>query len=163
MHTVIGKTPITSEQKTSSSIRLLSTRFGTLTVNTDNAFTFEHGPLGLPGKERFCLIDFLKNKDDQFKLFQCINDPETSFIVIPAAYKNPIIEEEDLDEACEALEIVPEKLLLLFIVSTSNVGSISQKPFFVNAKAPILSDISQRTAIQYVFQNPDYSIRHKVA
>jgi flagellar assembly factor FliW len=163
MHTVIEKTPITSEQKTNSSMHLLSTRFGALTVNIDNAFTFEHGPLGLPGKEKFCLVDFLQNQDDQFKLFQCINDPETSFIVIPAAYKNPIIEEDDLDEACEALEIAPEKLLLLFIVSISGAANTNQKQFFVNAKAPILIDISQRTAVQYVFQNPEYNIRHKVA
>lgn len=161
MHTVIDESVTTTATANLSSIRLLSTRFGEVSANIDNAFIFEHGPLGLPGKEKFCLIDFLESRDDQFKLFQCVDAADVGFVVIPAAYRNPLILEEDLDEACEILEIDSEKLLLLFIVSTSN--NKGKKQFFVNAKAPILVNIANRTATQYIFQNPEYKLRHRVA
>ena len=157
MHTVIEK-PVRS-----SSVVSIATRFGTIDINTDNAFSFEHGPLGLPGKHQFCLVDFLKNQDDQFKLFQCIDDFDTNFIVIPAAYQNNFIDSQDLDEACETLDIAADRLLLLFIVSAEKKHEQPTKQFFINIKAPILINIENRTANQYVFQSPEYDVRRQIA
>jgi len=160
---LIMQTVLEKPVRTSSSLSV-STRFGIMDINTSNAFLFEHGPLGLPECFQFCLIDFLKNKDDQFKLFQCIDDIRVNFVVIPAAYHNRFIDTADLDEACETLEISPDRLLLLFIVSAQADGaSSSGKQFFLNIKAPILINIADHSATQYVFQNPAYDVRHPMA
>lgn len=156
MQTVLDK-PVRT-----SSLLSIPTRFGMIEMNTHNAFTFEHGPLGLPGRHQFCLVDFLKNKDDQFKLFQCVDDVSVNFVVIPAAYHNQFIDSIDLDEACETLDISPDALLLLFIVSVQVNENTGIKEFFLNIKAPILINISDHSATQYVFQSPEYDVRYQI-
>lgn len=140
----------------------IKSRFGNIEVNTKSSIYFQHGLLGFPGKMNFCVVDFPDPSiANQFKLLQSIEDHNLSFIVIPAEKDNQLIDELDTQEACKVLEINSENLLYLFIVTTHVTDE--GRRLSVNARAPIMMDISKKSGAQYVFQNTKYSVRHMIS
>lgn len=142
--------------------RKIRTRFGEVEINVEKQLTFPHGILGLPAQLHFCLADFPREGFDQFKLLQSIDDEELCFIVLPADFHNTFVKESDFEEACNVMEIDPDMLLALFIVSTHRTPD-QETRLSVNAKAPIMVNTADRTALQYVFNNKDYEIRHMIS
>jgi flagellar assembly factor FliW len=144
-----------------TSLVTINSRFGKIEIDTSAKVSFKHGILGIPTAVSFCLTKLPNISSDQFKLFQCLEDEELSFIVVPSQYDNQLIEKQDLDEACKVLEINTNNLILLFIVTIhDNAG---KREISVNAKAPVLIDAASKQATQYVLQNPSYSIQHKIS
>jgi flagellar assembly factor FliW len=139
----------------------INSRFGKIKVDRSKKITFKHGILGIPKAVSFCLTKLPNISSDQFKLLQCLEDEELSFIVVPSQYDNQLIETKDLDEACKVLDIDTKNLILLFIVTINDDGT--NREVSVNAKAPILIDALNRNANQYVLQNPTYKIQHKIS
>lgn len=139
----------------------IKSRFGKIEVDKSKKISFKHGILGLPTAVNFCLTKLPNISSDQFKLLQCLEDDDLSFIVVPAQYDNQLIERNDLEEACKVLDINTKNLILLFIVTINDDGT--KREITVNAKAPVLVDAENKTATQYVLQNPSYKIQHKIS
>lgn len=115
--------------------------------------TFQHGILGLQEHTQFSLSSFLPNNDQRLMLLQSSHENGLHYFVSPSTYYlNSKIEQADLDEACSLLHIAPEKLLMLFIVNPNERT--------MNIQAPVLIDLANQTASQYVFPNPSYDIKH---
>ena len=150
-----------SDKIDSKNLITIKSRFGKIEVDKSKQISFKHGVLGIPRAVTFCLTKLPTITSDQFKLLQCLEDDELSFIVVPAQYDNRLIESQDLDEACKVLDIKTDKLLLLFIVTIQENGA--KREISVNAKAPVLVDVESKTAHQYVLQNPSYKIQHKIS
>ncbi len=148
------------EQKEAQLTKIKS-RFGEIEVNSKQAICFTHGLLGIPGTVNFCLTDLPESESDQFRLLQCLDDHDLSFIVVPSQYDNQLLKTHDIDEACKVLDIKQENLLILFIVSVHEKGK--ERRLSVNAKAPVLIDVDQKTATQYVLQNSTYQIQHMIS
>ena len=138
----------------------IKSRFGKIEVDRSKKISFKHGILGLPTAVNFCLTKLPNISSDQFKLLQCLEDDDLSFIVVPAQYDNQLIDSNDLDEACKVLDIQAKDLVLLFIVTINENGQ--NREITVNAKAPVLIDVEAKSATQYVLQNPSYKIQHKI-
>lgn len=136
----------------------ITTRFGEVTVQTNNAILFPGGLLGMPDKYHFTLAEFPNKKFSQFMLLQSLDDHALSFITLPAEMKNSIVAAEDIAAACRDLEIEPRNLALLFIVSVQRTPE--RVTLSVNARAPIFIDSARRAAMQYVFPNDKYQVRH---
>jgi flagellar assembly factor FliW len=98
---------------------------------------------------------------EQFKILQCVEDPDLSFVVVPAAADNQLIDQKDVLEACQILEAEEETLLMLFIVSVHE--NADGRRLSVNARAPICIDPSRKSGTQYVFSNKNYDIRHMIS
>jgi flagellar assembly factor FliW len=143
-----------------STIRKIPSRFGEIEVDLSAKITFKHGLLGIPAAISFCLTDLPHIKTDQFKLLQCLEDNDLSFIVVPSQFDNQLIKSEDLADACKVLEFKPDVLLVLFIVTIHETAE--GRHISVNAKAPILVDAANNVATQYVFQNSQYEIQHRI-
>jgi len=139
----------------------IKSRFGKISVQVEKAISFPHGLPGMPEAVSFCVADFPNTAHDQFKILQCMNIEELSFIVVPATYDNQLLEEKDAIDACSILGINPDDLLLLFIVTTHEEDS--KRRLSVNAKAPIFVDSANKTATQYVFQGKTYDIQHFIS
>lgn len=148
------------QKEFSKSEILIESRFGSIRVQPTKAICFAHGLPGMPGSINFCITDLPGSQNNQFKLLQSLNDPAVSFVVIPSAYDNQLLEVADTDEACTMLNISKNNLLLLFIVTVHETPS--DRKISINAKAPIFIDVSTKAAAQYVFQNNNYEIQHFV-
>jgi flagellar assembly factor FliW len=138
----------------------METRFGKVKVSRRNPILFPSGMLGMPDKMQFCLTRFPSDKMDRFMLLQSLDEAALSFIALPLDVKNPIIDEADILQAAQDLEISPESLALLLVVSVHR--DMTGVKLSVNARAPIMVNASKRTASQFVFSSNKYEIRHLI-
>jgi len=152
--------PLTKDKKPSKLIKVES-RFGELAVDPGTEIFFKHGILGIPNAVSFYLTTLPGAKNDQFMLLQCKEDNDLSFIVVPSQYDNQLIKASDLDDACKVLDYETENLIVLFIVTVHDTAK--ERYLSINAKAPVLVDANSKTASQYVLQNGDYQIQHRIS
>ncbi len=138
---------------------MVNTRFGEVKVNSHNRFTLTGGPLGMESFEDFCLIEFEKT-EGPFLLFQSVDNQNVGFVVIPTSYSNSPIKKADLDEICTNLAIEENKLLALFIVSFDKNENNAMS---INLRAPIILNIVEKKAYQYVIASEEYSIKHAIS
>ena len=141
-------------------IETIDTRFGKVTISRVRPIVFVNGMLGMPDRHQFCLTNFPSEKLARFKLLQSLEETPLSFITLPVEIDNPVVERADLEQAAADLDIAANELLVLFIVTVHRDSSGVQ--LSVNARAPILVDTLKRLAVQFVFPNPKYDIRHMI-
>ena len=139
--------------------KTIKNRFGELTIDVKHAVLFKDGMLGIPGHMHFCIIDY--PGQSKFKLLQCVEDESLCFIVVPSQADNQIHEPEDMHDACQALDVDPDHLLVLFIVSVHSEEG--KRRLSVNAKAPVMIDAARKSGTQYVFQSKQYNIQHMIS
>ena len=139
----------------------IETRFGRVAVNAREPIFFPSGMLGMPASHRYCLTHFPTEKMERFKLLQSLDDTTLSFITLPVDLNNPIIERADLELAARDMGFALEDVAVLLVVS------VHREPMgvriSVNARAPVLMQVSRRTAAQYVFANTKYLIRQPLS
>lgn len=138
----------------------IESRFGPVTIDLDTAVFFPHGLLGLPDNLHFVLTEIPQDGMNNFRLLQCINDHSLSFVVLPIDVDNSLIEKEDLEECCQAAQIAVEDLLVLLIVTVQRVpGNVR---ITANVRAPVIVDVRDKAAMQYVFPNNKYHIAQQL-
>lgn len=150
--------PNETDSKTQNQPREIETRFGTVTVDPMNAIEFARGLLGIPDRFRFVLTSFPSEKMKQFKLLQCLDDDNLSFITLPIAPDSGVIETSDIVSVCNELHIEAKSLALLAIVSVHR--SPEDVKLSINARAPLFIDADRKLGTQHVFQSERYHIQH---
>lgn len=140
---------------------VVDTRFGQVTVYRKNPVIFPNGMLGMPDKFEYCLTKLPSDKLARFKLLQSLDDLSLSFITLPVEITNSIIDKEDILAGCKDLEIRPEDLSLLLVVTVHRLPNAVR--LSVNARAPIFINTPKRVATQYVFRNSKYEIQHMIS
>lgn len=146
----------------SSEVVTIESRFGPVEIK-EQGFVFF--PSGLPGMEKannFCVTELpeaLQQKLANFKMLQSLDEVELSFVVLPIERDNDVIAPADIDEACDALGIAPENLLL-FLITTLHKTSPTTGRLSVNTRAPLFIDVEQKLAAQHIFTKGDYHVRH---
>ena len=144
----------------SSGFRTITSRFGEVTLDTRKVINFSRGLLGMPQFSQFVLAEFPSEKMAQFKLLQCLDNTELSFITLPVEIENPIITKDDIFQACQALSISVNDLALLFVVSVYR--SPGQVRITVNARAPLFIDAEKMWGVQHVFPHSRYKVQHVI-
>ena len=146
---------------TSMEGRVITTRFGDVTITVDNPITIGKGMLGFPDQSRFCLVNFPVQKFQQFKLLQSLEDEALSFITLPLDVDNQIISRPDIEEVCNELSLPINDLAILLIVSVHRDQDLVR--LSVNARAPIFVNTPERSAEQCVMRNNSYMVRHFIS
>ncbi|MDX1949853.1 MAG: flagellar assembly protein FliW [Rickettsiales bacterium] len=136
-------------------------RFGEYQIDTSKAIYFPRGILGFKPDIHFALVNFNKQGLENFKVLQCVEDANLALPVLPSPLKNNIIDSKDMQECIKSLDLSEENTAVLFI-SSSTKKSDGNYDVFINAKAPIIIDTQNQVAVQYVFTNAKYSIKHKI-
>jgi flagellar assembly factor FliW len=136
----------------------IDTRFGRVRVQRDQPVIFRKGLLGMPDKTSFCLTDFPIQKFARFKLLQSLDDDALSFITLPVNIDNEFITRADIEEGCKDLGFTLEHITLLLIVSVHR--DTDGIRLSVNARAPLICDVTRRVADQCVLRNNHYDVRH---
>lgn len=139
----------------------IETRFGKVRMKRDNPIQFPKGLLGMPDKQNFCLIDFPIEKFREFKLLQSLDDANLSFITLPVATDNRIIEKSDIEVSCKELGFPEHETTLLLIVSVHR--ELKRIRLSCNARAPLFIHAAKRQAQQYVLHNNKYLVRHMLS
>ncbi|MBF0463477.1 MAG: flagellar assembly protein FliW [Nitrospirae bacterium] len=70
----------------SDTIRIVTTRFGTIELESSKVISFPEGILGFPDLKRYVLMDY---KDTEIKWLQAVDDPDIAFIVTDPAVLMP--------------------------------------------------------------------------
>ncbi|MCD6035533.1 MAG: flagellar assembly factor fliW [Rickettsiales bacterium] len=137
----------------------LESRFGPVKVTEKNRVFFPYGLAGIPEQHHYCISDLPDAvKLDQFELLQSLEEKSLSFVVLPLAIDNSLIDRKDIEEACEALAIHHEDLLLLLITSVHK--GLDSVKLSVNTRAPVMVDVKNKLAAQYIFMSNRYEVRH---
>lgn len=142
----------------SSDNETIESRFGTVAIDKSKMIMFPRGLLGMPDRFHFCLTEFPTEKMRQFKLLQSLDDPKLSFITLPLDVKNNVIAEADILQACGEVGIGAKEAAVLLIVAVQR-GPDAVK-VYVNARAPLLVETTQRLAVQHVFPHDKYKVQH---
>ena len=138
----------------------IETRFGDMEFQLQNAVFMPRGMLGYADYKKFGLANMPDPKLEQFKLFQCLEEPSLSFIVAPLNPSNETIEVNDIEAACETLSIDPANAVTLLVVSTRQIGPVTQ--ITVNMRAPVILDGVSQNAYQHVLMNNRYPVRQVI-
>jgi flagellar assembly factor FliW len=134
------------------------TMFGPMSFANDSMLTLPHGLIGMPGKKSFGLGDMPDPSYGNFKLMQCIEQPELAFLVLPIEFLPDRIDAADIAEALDTLSVPPEQAVLLLIVTArKSDGRVS---LTANLRAPVVVNRKERVARQYVMPNSTYEIRY---
>jgi flagellar assembly factor FliW len=151
-------------------IAYIDSRFGRIKINLNKQITFQTGLLGIPDKLNFCLANFPNPKFNRFKILQSVEDDNLAFIVLPLhedihADMGALIAKEDIEACCNACKLNVENIAILLITCVHrsvNQDGIEEVSVSVNARAPLIIDISNNTGIQYVFHNNKYLVRQPI-
>ena len=137
--------------------RVIETRFGALEFNADNRLYMPIGMLGFTEFRNFGLADLPQPQLAAFKLLQCLDDTELSFIVTPLAAGDGRVAPEDLEDAALSVGIPVEAAAFLLIVTLRQ--SDQSTSITVNLRAPIVVDAKRSLARQVVMANSVYPIQ----
>jgi flagellar assembly factor FliW len=148
---------LTAEPATQAPI-VLQTRFGEMTVDPETVLHLPRGLMGFGHLHNYALATLSEERYGRFRVLQSVEASDVSFIVLPYEPNDGLIAEADLAAAFEALGVAREQGATLLIVSIRKAGE--QAIVSVNLRAPVIIDLTRRTAWQYVLANPEYSVRH---
>ncbi len=117
-------------------------------------------PRGLPGfpRARCFRLEALPHCGGRFLLLELLEHEPLSLIVMPADLQAMPLARDDIAEICAALEITPDDLCLLLVVTLAEEqGEVRA---YVNLRAPIFLDTRRRLAAQMVLPDTSYPLRH---
>lgn len=140
----------------------IENRFGRFVFDRDHALSAPRGLPGFPEATEFGLASLPDPRYQNFRLFQCLADPDLSFIVAPLDPKSGLISGKDVAEMLDSLDIPPNDAAMLLVV-TARKDPEQGVSVSVNLRAPIVVDARKRTAHQHVLPSDAYAIRHPVA
>lgn len=136
---------------------VIETRFGRLEFGDDNRLHMPIGMLGFSALHSFGLAELPQPQLASFKLLQCLDDTDLSFIVTPLRPNDGRVAHDDLEDAALSVGIPVEAAAFLLIVTlrqTEKGTSVT-----VNLRAPVVVDVNRALARQVVMANSSYPIQ----
>ena len=133
-------------------MEIVTSRFGTISVDDERIITFTKGLLGFPGSSRFALIQ--TSDENYFFWLQSTDDPNLAFVVT-----DPTIFFKDYDiplrdETREELQLTDESFAQVFVIC-NKVGDWLTG----NLLGPILVNAQNRIASQVVLTEKKWTTR----
>ena len=138
----------------------VETRLGAMSLDRSRVMRLPGGLPGFPGAASFALVRMPGERFKPFLLMQLIEDPSTSFFVLPLDLNGGLHEREDLVVAGRSLGIAERDLGVLAIATLRRAeeGVV----ITLNLRAPILIDIAGLKAWQHIMENERYPIRFRI-
>lgn len=136
-------------------MEVISPVHGKITYDENEIIKFEKTILGFDKSKRFILKDV--NENDFFKILQSVDEPEVGFIVISPFEVENNYEINLNNEVINTLKIKEANNVLLYSLVTLNSKI---KDITVNLKAPIVININNKKAQQFIIDKEKYKIKH---
>lgn len=136
-------------------MEVISPVHGKITYDENEIIKFEKTILGFDKSKRFILKD--ANENDFFKILQSVDEPEVGFIVISPFEVENNYEINLNNEVINTLKIKEANNVLLYSLVTLNSKI---EDITVNLKAPIVININNKKAQQFIIDKEKYKIKH---
>lgn len=136
-------------------MKIETTRFGTLDIDSADRLQFPEGLLGFSHLREFILLN---HKNGPFRWLQSIEDPDIAFVVLELGM---VVDDYQLRLSKGDMELLqitsfePDEVAVLSIVNVSS----PRKPT-ANLLAPVCIAAESRCGIQVVQHHTGYSTRH---
>lgn len=131
-------------------VRVETTRFGTLEVDEGRIVNFPLGIPGFPNLKRFFLVDYR----DPLKWLQAADDPGVAFIVVDPFLFFPDYSFVAGDDVEEFLQVEENSDLVVLVILTVTEDSVT-----ANLCAPILINASKMIGLQCLLDEKTYPFR----
>ena len=132
-----------------------STRFGELEVAEEQIMDFSEGLLGFPDEKKFALMEY--KPESPFYILQSMADPDLTFLMInPFAFFNDY--DFHMDDALMAeIGLTADNPPTVF-----NIVTVRDKleSMTVNLAGPVLVNIRDRKAAQWVIEKTQFPTRY---
>ncbi|MCD4720742.1 MAG: flagellar assembly protein FliW [Desulfobacula sp.] len=118
-------------------------------------------PLGIPGfKDRKRYVLLQKKETIPFLVFQCMDDPDLSFVVLDPVQILPeyTIAEKDL-EKMESWDLEKDEISCFVIVT---IPSGKPEKMTANFMAPLVINNKIKEGLQIILENSSYSHQHQL-
>lgn len=136
-------------------MEVISPVHGKITYDENEIIKFEKTILGFDKSKRFILKAV--NENDFFKILQSVDEPEVGFIVISPFEVENNYEINLNNEVINTLKIKEANNVLLYSLVTLNSKI---EDITVNLKAPIVININNKKAQQFIIDKEKYKIKH---
>ncbi len=140
-------------------MKIETTRFGEITLNSDQVMHMPHGMLGFPDSQRFVIIHNKENSP--FFWYQSLDDPDLAFVIT-----NPYLFLPDYNpQIKEGVEImdwqIDEKNLLktVEVYVVVNIPRGAPEKMTGNFMGPLVVNPLCGQAIQVVLSEGEYSLK----
>lgn len=143
---------------------MITKYFGDITINENDIITFTTGLFGFEDKTKYILLSFAddsgESSEDLLMCLQSTEEPNLAFIVmnpyyICADYDPYQIQGEFLLEI--KLEQETKHTVYCVAVVRDNFDEST-----INLKCPIIINLENKLARQFILEESDYSMRHPV-
>ncbi len=136
-------------------VQFRTTRFGDLDLPPERVLTFPRGLIGFAGVRRFVLLD--NPGGGPFRWLQAVDVPDLAFVVTDPRlffqdYQVPV-RDEDLRSI--GIERIDEGVVVVILVVPHDPRRIT-----ANLLGPVVINLRDRLARQFVLEVPGYSTRH---
>lgn len=129
--------------------------FGVIEIEEDKIIAFSRGIIGFEKAQTFSLLS--KPEAAPYMWLQCVNQPELTFVVLPALLVRPdyhlALNPEERARFGLQAEEAPLVLTVVVVTEDPNLST-------VNLLAPIVINERERTGGQIVNENGKYRTRH---
>jgi flagellar assembly factor FliW len=138
----------------------LETRMGAISLDRSRVVMLPDGMPGFMDARSFALVRLPGTRFDPFLLMQFVEDPTTSFLVLPLDVTTELYDPAHLEAAGRSLGIHDGDLGVLVIVNLRrNDGELI---ITVNLRAPLLIDLASLKAWQHIMESERYPIRFQL-
>lgn len=138
--------------------KTVTTRFGVIEFDLNQALTFPKSIPGFVGYQLFGLAMIPSQGSSSFMLLQALEPDDLSFIVLPYEPAAGLIDAKDITEAQQHLGIAPADCAVMLIATFRRLGNSFETS--VNMRAPLFIDTTNRLAWQYILPNDRYQVRY---
>lgn len=138
-------------------MKLETTRFGTIEVNSDEIFVFPEGPLGFPECTRFVFID--EEGVKPFRMMQSIDKPSLAFVVMDPLAARPDYTFRVTKEDLNLIKAKDTKGLIVYVIVTM---AKELKDVTVNLQGPLIINPATKLVHQFVLTDEEYTTRESI-
>ena len=137
-------------------MRIETTRFGTIDVTADQMFEFPMGLLGFSAQKKYVVLDHAP--DSPLKWLQSVDDGSLAFIITDPLFFVPTYRISARKSELEVINPVEEQLVLSVIMTVPE----NPQDMSANLMAPLIFNMANRTAMQYVLTKQKYPVKYYV-
>ncbi|MGN0710625.1 MAG: flagellar assembly protein FliW [Anaerovoracaceae bacterium] len=138
--------------------------FGDITINEKDILNFSTGLFGFEDKKKYALLSFLnedgESTEDSLMCLQSMEDSHLAFILMNPYYIFPDYDPYQVPE--KELEAIGLGKTTKHTVYCIAVIRDNFEESTINLKCPILINLENRQARQYILEDSGYSMRHPV-
>ncbi|MFH2093684.1 MAG: flagellar assembly protein FliW [Pseudomonadota bacterium] len=139
-------------------MKINTRQFGEIEIDEEKIINI---PLGIPGfreNKRYVLLQ--REETVPFLLFQCMDDPNLSFVILDPVqfFSEYTIERKDIEKMV-SWDLETEEVSCFVIVTIPNG---TPEKMTANFMAPLIINNNRKEGLQLILQNSTYSHQHQL-